>query len=403
MRGNGTSMISLLIPAKGQISLVNRMLTEEYGTASNIKSRVNRLSVLSAVTSVQQRLKLYNRTPPNGLVIYCGTVLMEDHKEKKVNIDFEPFRPLNKSLYLCDSRFHTEPLAELLDQDDKFGFIVIDGNGALFATLAGNHRKIINQFSVELPKKHGRGGQSALRFARLRLEARHNYLRKVCEYANNCFLTDSKPNIKGIIVGGSAELKNQLAESEMLSSILRELILKLVDVSYGGHNGLNQTITGAADTLANVKFVQEKKQISQFFEQISQNTGLYCFGIKDTMTALEMGAIKQLLLWEDYPLKRYQLYHPVKQENEVIYQDPDKLDLAKFQDTDTGVKLEIKEEELLVDWLSVNYQQFGTELSFITERSAEGSQFCKGFGGIGGMLRWAVDFDVYQEEEDDFL
>ena len=31
----------------------------------------------------------------------------------------------------------------------------------------------------QLPKKHGRGGQSALRFARLRLEKRHNYVTKV--------------------------------------------------------------------------------------------------------------------------------------------------------------------------------------------------------------------------------
>ena len=37
------------------------MLADEYGTASNIKSRVNRLSVLSAITSVQARLKLYNK------------------------------------------------------------------------------------------------------------------------------------------------------------------------------------------------------------------------------------------------------------------------------------------------------------------------------------------------------
>lgn len=37
------------------------MLTQEYGTASNIKSRVNRLSVLGAITSTQQRLKLYTR------------------------------------------------------------------------------------------------------------------------------------------------------------------------------------------------------------------------------------------------------------------------------------------------------------------------------------------------------
>ena len=54
-------MISLIIPPKDQIPRVNKMLTEEYGTASNIKSRVNKLSVLGAITSVQQRLKRYNR------------------------------------------------------------------------------------------------------------------------------------------------------------------------------------------------------------------------------------------------------------------------------------------------------------------------------------------------------
>lgn len=69
-RGNGTSMISLVIPPKDQISRISKMLADEYGTASNIKSRVNRLSVLSAITSTQQRLKLFTRVPPNGLVIY---------------------------------------------------------------------------------------------------------------------------------------------------------------------------------------------------------------------------------------------------------------------------------------------------------------------------------------------
>ena len=74
MTRNGTSMISLIIPPKDQISRVQKLLAEEYGTASNIKSRVNRLSVLGAITSTQQRLKLYNRVPPNGLVVFCGYV-----------------------------------------------------------------------------------------------------------------------------------------------------------------------------------------------------------------------------------------------------------------------------------------------------------------------------------------
>merc|ERR1719454_2759044 len=90
------------------------MLTEEYGTASCIKSRVNRLSVLSAITSTQQRLKLYNRTPANGLILFCSEVLTDEGKEKKLTIDFEPFKPINTSLYMCDNRFHTEALSELL-------------------------------------------------------------------------------------------------------------------------------------------------------------------------------------------------------------------------------------------------------------------------------------------------
>lgn len=49
------------MPPKDQISRVAKMLGDEYGTASNIKSRVNRLSVLSAITSAQQRLKLYTK------------------------------------------------------------------------------------------------------------------------------------------------------------------------------------------------------------------------------------------------------------------------------------------------------------------------------------------------------
>ena len=59
------------------------------------------------------------QVPPNGLVVYTGTILTDDGKEKKVNIDFEPFKPINTSLYLCDNKFHTEALSELLESDQK--------------------------------------------------------------------------------------------------------------------------------------------------------------------------------------------------------------------------------------------------------------------------------------------
>lgn len=53
-------------------------------------------------------MRLLFAVPNNGLVVYCGTIVTDDGKEKKVNIDFEPFRPVNTSLYMCDNKFHTE-------------------------------------------------------------------------------------------------------------------------------------------------------------------------------------------------------------------------------------------------------------------------------------------------------
>lgn len=400
-KGNGTSMISLIIPPKDQISRINQKLLEEYGTATNIKSRVNRQSVLSAITSTQNRLKLYNKVPTNGLVIYCGTVLTEDGKEKLVNIDFEPFRPINTSLYLCDNKFHTEALQELLESDLRFGFIVIDGNGALYATLSGNSREILHKITVDLPKKHGRGGQSALRFARLRLEKRHNYVRKCAELAVQCFITNDKPNVSGLVFAGPADFKTELRNSDMLDARLKEKVLKLVDVSYGGENGLNQAIDQCGEILENVKFLQEKKLLQKYFDEISTG-GKVAFGIDETIKALEAGAVQTLIVWETLDVARVELKNPVTQALKVVYLTPEQEripSIFKGQDEmGAEIDLEVVNKDSLLEWFANNYQNFGATLEFVTDRSQEGTQFVKGFGGIGALLRFAIEMN-YEDDE----
>ncbi|XP_077466115.1 eukaryotic peptide chain release factor subunit 1 isoform X1 [Stigmatopora argus] len=436
-RGNGTSMISLIIPPKDQISRVAKMLADEFGTASNIKSRVNRLSVLGAITSVQQRLKLYNKVPPNGLVVYCGTIVTDEGKEKKVNIDFEPFKPINTSLYLCDNKFHTEALTALLSDDSKFGFIVIDGSGALFGTLQGNTREVLHKFTVDLPKKHGRGGQSALRFARLRMEKRHNYVRKVAETAVQLFVSNDKVNVAGMVLAGSADFKTELSQSDMFDPRLQAKVLKLVDISYGGENGFNQAIELSAEVLSNVKFIQEKKLIGRYFDEISQDTGKYCFGVEDTLKALEMGAVEILIVYENLDTMRYILRVHGAESNgaengtrktggdlgvrsqtgstflffgfpdeKTLYLTPEQeKDKSHFTDKETGQEHELIESMPLLEWFANNYKKFGATLEIVTDKSQEGSQFVKGFGGIGGILRYRVDFQgmEYQGEDDEFF
>ncbi|KAG2443469.1 hypothetical protein HXX76_001824 [Chlamydomonas incerta] len=406
-RGNGTSMISLIMPPKDQVARVQKMLGDEYGTASNIKSRVNRLSVLSAITSAQQRLKLYNKVPPNGLVVYTGTIMTDDGKEKKVNIDFEPFKPINTSLYLCDNKFHTEALNELLESDNKYGFIIMDGNGSLFGTLCGNTREVMHKFTVDLPKKHGRGGQSALRFARLRVEKRHNYVRKVAELAVQFFITNDRPNVSGLVLAGSADFKTELSQSDIFDPRLQAVVLGVVDVSYGGENGFNQAIELSAEMLANVKFVQEKRLIGRFFEEISQDSGKFVFSVKDTMQCLEMGAVEILIVWENLDCDRYELMNPSTQKVEIKLLNAEQAkDLSHFKDKEAGCDLEVQDKMPLLEWLANNYKKFGCTLEFVTNKSQEGSQFCRGFGGIGGILRYQVnlaELDVDEEDGGDAL
>lgn len=392
-RGNGTSMISLIMAPKEQISKMSKMLGDEHGTASNIKSRVNRLSVLSAITSVQNRLKLYTKVPTNGLVIYCGTIVTEDGKEKKVNIDFEPFKPINTTLYLCDNKFHTEPLTHLLADDEKFGFIVMNGNGTLFGTLQGNTRETITKFTVDLPKKHGRGGQSALRFARLRMEKRHNYVRKVAEVAAQTFLTNDKPNISGLILAGSADFKNELATSDMFDKRLREKVIKTVDISYGNEKGFDEAIKLSSDLLSNVKLVQERKLIQKYFDEIEQDTGKYCSGIDDTMRALEMGAVEVTIVWENYEKHRYVLTKP-SGEKIILHLTESQWDKTRAEYENGPDPAELTESCPFLEWLANTYREVGTTLEIVTNRSQEGAMFVEGFDGLGGLLRYRVEFDT---------
>ena len=95
------------------------------------------------------------------------------------------------------------------------------------------------------------------------------------------------------------------------------------------------------------------------------------YGVEDTLKALELGAIKTLICWEDLDdggVKVQSIngcltpHHRGKgaSENEAIEGVP------------------------LLEWLSNNYVNFGATLELVTDRTREGAQFVRGFGGIGG-------------------
>ena len=106
-RGNGTSVVTLILPPKKRIDDVQKMLTEEIGAAQHIKSRLTKQSVCTAITSTQQKLKLYKNVPENARTrqaIIPGNVrcrVKAEHATTKT-------RPRSRQ-HMCDNYKHMSP------------------------------------------------------------------------------------------------------------------------------------------------------------------------------------------------------------------------------------------------------------------------------------------------------
>lgn len=223
----------------------------------------------------------------------------------------------------------------------------------------------------------------------------------------------------GLVLAGSAEFKTKLNTSELFDPRLAAIVTKVVDVSYGGENGFNQAIELSAEaytltaqqfvflnsrwwggggrgleffhtkllhfySLSNVKFIREMKLLAAYFGEISRDTGKFCFGVADTLHALEAGAVEELIVWESLDITRYSLKNKETGEEMIKHMtETQAADQNAFQ-TPEGVELEVVDQISLLEWFANNFKDFGAKLSFVTNRSQEGSQFCKGFGGIGG-------------------
>lgn len=87
----------------------------------------------------------------------------------------------------------------------------------------------------------------------------------------------------------------------------------------------------------------------------------------------------------------------------IVYANKDQeKDREKFTDKSTSQEMEHAEEpSSLLEWFAEKYKDFGANLEFVTNRSQEGAQFVKGFGGIGGLLRYKLDLQTLQSVDDD--
>ncbi|MFC4448544.1 peptide chain release factor aRF-1 [Halorussus aquaticus] len=384
--GSGTQLVTIYIPPDKQISDVVGHVTQEHSEASNIKSKQTRTNVQDALTSIKDRLRYYDVYPPdNGLVIFSGAIDSGGGRTEMVTKVLEdPPEPIQSFRYHCDSAFLTEPLEHMLADKGLYGLIVLDRREANVGWLKGKRVEPVKSASSLVPGKQRKGGQSAQRFARLRLEAIDNFYQEVAEMANDLFVP-KRGELDGLLVGGPSPTKDEFLDGDYLHHELQDQVLGKFDVAYTDESGLYDLVDSAEDALADAEVMKDKNEMEEFFKQLHDGNKA-TYGFEPTRQNLVMGSVDRLLLSEDL------------RKDVVVYDCGDKEEfefIDRREDTPThtcenGGEAEVQEREDAIEYLMTIAEQRGTETKFISTDFEKGEQLQSAFGGVAGILRYST-------------
>ncbi len=158
-KGSGTQLISVYIPAGSAVHEMTGKLREETSQASNIKSKQTRTNVQGALEKIIHHLKIFKKTPRNGLVVFAGNISDNPAKVDIQLFSLEPPEPLNIGTYRCDSSFFLEPLEDMLESKDSYGIVVLDGRDASLAIVKGTNINVVKKLHSTAHAKIRKGGQ----------------------------------------------------------------------------------------------------------------------------------------------------------------------------------------------------------------------------------------------------
>jgi peptide chain release factor subunit 1 len=388
--GSGTQLVSIYVPEDKQISDVVEHVTQEHSEAANIKSKQTRTAVQDALTSIKDRLRYYSTFPPErGLVIFSGAIDDGGGRTDMITRTLEsPPEPIQSFRYHCDSAFLTEPLEHMLEDKGLFGLIVLDRREATVGWLKGKRIEAVKSASSLVPGKQRKGGQSAQRFARLRLEAIDNFYQEVAEMANDLFVP-RRHELDGVLVGGPSPTKDEFLDGDYLHHEISDTVLGKFDVSYTDESGLSELVDSAEDVLADQEVMRDKAEMEEFFEMLhgsGEGGSKATYGFGQTRRNLVMGAVDRLLISED--LRRDVVVYDCGGTEE--YETVDARHATPDHTCEDGSTAEVVEREDVIEHLMEIADQRGTETKFISTDFEKGEQLYDAFGGIAGILRYST-------------
>ncbi|HLD05735.1 MAG TPA: peptide chain release factor aRF-1 [Candidatus Nanoarchaeia archaeon] len=296
-KGRHTELVTVYVPAGYDLNIIVGHLQQEQGTAANIKSKSTRDNVIGALERMVRHLQLIQRTPPNGLAAFSGDISEREGQPNIQVYSIQPPLPLRLRLYRCDKEFVLEPLMDMTEEKAVYGMVVLDRRDATLALLKGKTIIPLLTTHSEVPGKTRAGGQSSVRFARLREGAAIDHFKKIASYMKEQFLFLKE--LKGILLGGPSVTINDFIQKDYITGDVKKKIIGIKDLSYTGDFGLQELLEKSSDVLASEEVVEEKNIMQRFFLMLAKEPGKVNYGQDAVMKDLKLGAVDILLLSEE--------------------------------------------------------------------------------------------------------
>ncbi|MEM4697594.1 MAG: ribosomal L7Ae/L30e/S12e/Gadd45 family protein, partial [Zestosphaera sp.] len=133
-------------------------------------------------------------------------------------------------------------------------------------------------------------------------ELTEEFFKKVAEKMNNYFLPYlEQGKLKGIIIGGPGYMKHDFIKSDTIDYRLKQLVLpELLDVSTQSLPGLKELVVRAKDMLKQHSYIRIFDAIEEFKTHLAKDDELVTYGEKEVLEALNIGAVKYLIVAEDH-------------------------------------------------------------------------------------------------------
>ncbi|QKF94138.1 peptide chain release factor eRF1/aRF1, partial [Fadolivirus algeromassiliense] len=139
----------------------------------------------------------------------------------------EPPKKIDKTFYICDKQFYLDPILEMFKDEMKLGIVLIAGDSfeMYIITKTGNHYEHQKIYSDDVMpiKRHRKGGQSSVRFARLADEKEEAYIKMVGEITVKYFMKDNNTQslVEKLIIAGPSNKKNYLKDDQLIQQYFK--------------------------------------------------------------------------------------------------------------------------------------------------------------------------------------